>query len=118
MAFHLLHVFHALFVQERYSLDFSVRADGSTKFGPDQRWGVFPAVSARWNIIDESWMEWSRKWLSMLSIRPSWGRWATNLRRIIFMKASSVPVQLYRHECHEPVEHASYGPSLGDQIHV
>lgn len=60
--------------KSRYSLDFSVRADGSTKFGPDQRWGVFPAVSARWNIIDESWMEWSRKWLSMLSIRPSWGR--------------------------------------------
>ena len=42
--------------KSRYSLDFSVRADGSTKFGPDQRWGVFPAVSARWNIIDESWM--------------------------------------------------------------
>lgn len=60
--------------KSRYSLDFSVRADGSTKFGPEQRWGVFPAVSARWNIIDESWMEWSRKWLSMLSIRPSWGR--------------------------------------------
>ena len=39
----------------------------------EQRWGVFPAVSARWNIIDESWMDWSRKWLSMLSIRPSWG---------------------------------------------
>lgn len=60
--------------KSRYSLDFSLRADGSTKFGPNQRWGVFPAVSARWNIIDESWMEWSRKWLSMLSIRPSWGK--------------------------------------------
>lgn len=59
--------------KSRYSLDFSLRADGSTKFGPNQRWGVFPAVSARWNIIDESWMDWSRKWLSMLSIRPSWG---------------------------------------------
>lgn len=60
--------------KSRYMLDFSLRADGSTKFGPGKRWGVFPAVSARWNIIDESWMKWSRDWLSMLSIRPSWGR--------------------------------------------
>lgn len=60
--------------KSRYMLDFSLRVDGSTKFGPDRRWGYFPAVSARWNIVDEPWMEKTRKWLSMLSIRPSWGR--------------------------------------------
>ena len=60
--------------KSKYSLDFSLRADGSTKFGPDNRWGYFPAISARWNIIDEKFMDWSRSWLSMLSIRPSWGR--------------------------------------------
>ena len=53
--------------------DVSVRMDGTTKFGPSKRWGVFPAVSGRWNIIDEPWMEGTRKWLSMLSIRPGWG---------------------------------------------
>lgn len=58
----------------KYMLDFSVRVDGSTKFGPGNRWGVFPAVSLRWNVIDEDWMESTRDWLSMLSIRPSWGR--------------------------------------------
>lgn len=58
----------------RYMADFSLRMDGTTKFGPDRRWGYFPAVSLRWNIIDEPWMENARKWLSMLSIRPSWGR--------------------------------------------
>ena len=57
----------------RYMLDFSLRADGTTKFGPDKRWGYFPAVSLRWNIVDEPWMEKTRSWLSMLSIRPSWG---------------------------------------------
>lgn len=58
----------------RYMADFSLRADGTTKFGPKRQWGYFPAVSLRWNIVDEPWMKWSEQWLSMLSIRPSWGR--------------------------------------------
>lgn len=60
--------------KSRYMLDVSGRLDGTTKFGPDRRWGLFPAVSLRWNISDEPWMESTRKWLSMWSIRPSWGR--------------------------------------------
>ena len=60
--------------KSKYMFDFSVRVDGSTKFGPGKRWGVFPAVSLRWNVIDEEWMEPTKDWLSMLSIRPSWGR--------------------------------------------
>ena len=57
----------------RYSLGFSLRADGTTKFGDSKKWGYFPGVSARWNISDEGFMKWSKKWLSMLSFRPSWG---------------------------------------------
>lgn len=60
--------------KSKYMFDFSLRVDGSTKFGPGNRWGVFPAVSLRWNVIDEEWMEPTKDWLSMLSIRPSWGR--------------------------------------------
>ena len=60
--------------KSKYMFDLSVRMDGSTKFGPGNRWGVFPAVSLRWNVIDEDWMEPTKDWLSMLSIRPSWGR--------------------------------------------
>ena len=58
----------------RYIADFSLRRDGSTKFGDSRRWGNFPAFSLRWNIVDEPWMKWSEKWLSMLSVRPGWGR--------------------------------------------
>ena len=58
----------------RYIADFSLRRDGSTKFGDGKRWGNFPALSFRWNIVDEPWMKWSEKWLSMLSVRPGWGR--------------------------------------------
>jgi TonB-linked SusC/RagA family outer membrane protein len=59
--------------KSRYSVDFSMRADGTTKFGDSQKWGWFPGVSARWNISEEPFMKWSRKWLSMLAFRPSWG---------------------------------------------
>ena len=60
--------------KSRYSADFSLRADGTSKFGPSKRWGYFPAVSFRWNISDEPFMKATRSWLSMLSLRPSWGR--------------------------------------------
>lgn len=56
----------------RYIADFSIRRDGSTKFGDNSRWGNFPAFSLRWNVSDEPFMK-KVKWISMLSIRPGWG---------------------------------------------
>ena len=58
----------------RYIIDASLRADGTTKFGPSSRWGYFPSLSLKWIISDEPWMEPTKKWLSMFAIRPSWGR--------------------------------------------
>ena len=57
----------------RYMADFSVRRDGSTKFGDDQRWGNFPALSLRWNIGKEPWFQKILPFVSMLSVRPGWG---------------------------------------------
>ena len=57
----------------RYMFDFSVRRDGSTKFGDDQRWGNFPALSVRWNISKEEWFKKALPFVSMLSFRPGWG---------------------------------------------
>jgi len=57
----------------RYMFDFSVRRDGSTKFGDDERWGNFPALSLRWNISKEPWFKEALPFVSMLSIRPGWG---------------------------------------------
>ena len=48
----------------RYMADFSVRRDGSTQFGGDQRWGNFPALSLRWNIHKEPWFKKSLPWIS------------------------------------------------------
>lgn len=58
--------------QGKYIIDLTTRVDATTKFGPSRRWGVFPALSFRWNISDEAFMQ-SLPWVSMLSIRPSWG---------------------------------------------
>lgn len=58
----------------RYILDATIRRDGSTRFGPDNRWGTFPAVSVKWNISDEHWMDWSNDWLNLLGIRLGYGK--------------------------------------------
>ncbi|MCR4602859.1 MAG: SusC/RagA family TonB-linked outer membrane protein [Prevotella sp.] len=62
----------------RYVADFTVRADGTTKFGPGNRWGYFPSVSLKWIVSDEPWMQWAKggdkNVLSMLAFRPAWGR--------------------------------------------
>ncbi|WP_247235701.1 TonB-dependent receptor [Telluribacter sp. SYSU D00476] len=57
----------------RYYLTASFRTDGSSRFGPNNRWGSFPSVSAGWNISNESFYG---DWLgaaSTLKLRGSWG---------------------------------------------
>ncbi|MBP5213594.1 MAG: SusC/RagA family TonB-linked outer membrane protein [Bacteroidales bacterium] len=61
--------------KSRYMLDVSMRADGTTKFGPNKRWGLFPSTSVRWNAIDEDFLlTLKEKGLSMLSVRFGWGK--------------------------------------------
>lgn len=57
----------------KYSVDFTIRADGSTKFGSGSKWGFFPGISGRWNISDEKFFEPLRNVVTMLAIRPGWG---------------------------------------------
>ncbi len=64
---------HVSYLDGRYSLGFSLRADGDSKFGPKNKWAYFPGVSTRWNLIDEPFMKWSKSVLSMLGLRASWG---------------------------------------------
>lgn len=59
--------------KSKYMMDLVLRREGSTQFGRDNKFGNFPGVSARWNVSDESFMDWSKKWLTMFSLRPSWG---------------------------------------------
>jgi TonB-linked SusC/RagA family outer membrane protein len=57
---------------EKYLLGVSVRTDGSSRFGPDHRWGTFPAVSAGWVISQEDFLK-NQQTLSYLKLRASYG---------------------------------------------
>ncbi len=59
---------------ERYIFQFTLRGDGSSNFGANNKWGIFPAASLGWNITNESFMESRPKEISLVKLRGSWGR--------------------------------------------
>ncbi len=59
--------------KSKYNLDASLRIDGSTAFGSGHKYASFPSVAVRWNVSDEKFMDWSKKWLQMFGLRASWG---------------------------------------------
>ena len=58
--------------KEKYLASVSLRRDGSSRFGKNQKWGWFPAVSLGWRITEEPWME-NVKWLNELKLRAGFG---------------------------------------------
>ncbi len=61
----------------RYLLSASIRRDGSSRFGAENKWGIFPAVSAAWRISEESFMD-SQTIFSSLKLRGSFGATGNN----------------------------------------
>jgi TonB-linked SusC/RagA family outer membrane protein len=57
---------------DRYLLGASLRADGSSRFGADNRYGIFPAVSLGWNVTDESFARRLSRFAT-LKLRGSYG---------------------------------------------
>ena len=57
----------------KYLLSVAVRKDGSSRFGKDNRWGIFPSVSAGWIVSNESFLK-GNDFISELKIRASWGK--------------------------------------------
>ncbi len=58
---------------DRYLLTATLRADGSSSFGPNNRWGWFPSVAAAWRINNEPFMQNTKDWLSNMKLRIGWG---------------------------------------------
>jgi TonB-dependent starch-binding outer membrane protein SusC len=58
---------------DRYLLNFTVRRDGSSRFGSENRFGTFPAASIGWRVSNESFLR-GLKAVSNLKLRASWGR--------------------------------------------
>ena len=60
--------------KDRYMVNATMRADGSSKFAKGHRWGYFPSVSAGWTLTEEDFMKSSASWLDFLKLRLSWGQ--------------------------------------------
>ena len=58
---------------DRYLASFTLRHDGSSRFGKNSRYGTFPSVSAGWRISEEQFMK-EMTWLDNLKLRASWGQ--------------------------------------------
>ncbi len=59
--------------KSRYIVSGSVRRDGSSRFGKENRYAIFPAVSAAWNVSGESFFD-NLEVISHLKLRASWGQ--------------------------------------------
>lgn len=60
--------------KDKYLLNATFRADGSSRFSSQNRWGYFPSISAGWVLTNESFMESTKDWLDFFKIRASWGQ--------------------------------------------
>jgi TonB-linked SusC/RagA family outer membrane protein len=59
-------------LKDRYLLTINVRADGSSKFATENKWGVFPSAAAGWRISEEAFMQ-DISSISNFKLRGSWG---------------------------------------------
>ena len=62
---------------DKYLLTASIRRDGSSRFGKNNKWGVFPALSAAWRVSEEQFLK-SNDWISNLKIRGTYGAVGNN----------------------------------------
>lgn len=83
---------------DKYLLTANIRRDGSDRFGPTNKWGIFPSFSAGWRLTEEAFLQ-EVSYLSNLKLRVSYG---------ILGSTSSIPQFTYQ---------ASYGGSGGTNIH-
>ena len=58
---------------DRYTLNLTTRADGSSMVGKDHTWGIFPSISATWDMKKESFLR-NNKHISLLNLRTGYGR--------------------------------------------
>lgn len=60
--------------KEKYLLNATFRADGSSQFANGNRWGYFPSLSAGWVLTNEDFMQDKANWLNHFKLRASWGQ--------------------------------------------
>ena len=60
-------------LMDRYMVTATLRRDGSSRFGNNHKWGVFPSVSLAWRISEEPFMASTHEWLDNLKLRAGFG---------------------------------------------
>ena len=58
----------------KYLLEANARYDGSSRFAPENRFGLFPSFSAGWRVSEENFIQESAPWIYSLKLRGSWGQ--------------------------------------------
>ncbi len=97
---------------DRYNAVFTFRRDGSSKFGPNNRYGNFFAASGSWNIDRESFF--NVDWVSSLKLRASWGQNGND--RIGLYSFTSVVLggQNYTFGTDQSITNGSVAPTLAN----
>jgi len=67
--------------KDKYILNAGIRGDGNSRFGPENRYALFPSVSVRWRVSDEKFMKRFSKYVDDLSFRTSYGQSGNAPRR-------------------------------------
>ncbi|MEI6750798.1 MAG: SusC/RagA family TonB-linked outer membrane protein, partial [Bacteroidota bacterium] len=60
-------------ISDRYLINFTIRADGSSVFGANNKWGYFPSIAAAWNMQKENFLK-QLAWMDESKIRLSYGQ--------------------------------------------
>ncbi|MCW3108980.1 MAG: SusC/RagA family TonB-linked outer membrane protein [Segetibacter sp.] len=102
---------------DRYLLTASIRRDGSSKFGPGNKWGTFPSASAGWRISNEPFFKTlNASFVNTVKLRAGWGRignqslpGGTNNPYLSLVQGTDD----YRYEFGDQVANGNYFVSLG-----
>ena len=106
-------------LKDKYLLTFTLREDGSSKFGDGHRWGLFPSLALAWRLSDEKGFK-DTEWLSNLKLRLSIGTAGNNriptgmLSTVYSMASATAKHPGFGEKSTEMFEHATvlYNPDL------
>ncbi|MCQ2243735.1 MAG: TonB-dependent receptor [Bacteroidaceae bacterium] len=59
---------------DKYLASLTIRRDGSSRFGKNNKYGTFPSISLGWRISEEKWLKDNASWIENLKLRASWGQ--------------------------------------------
>ena len=101
-------------VADKYLATFTLRADGSSKFGKGNRWGYFPSLALAWRLSEEDFMKSTSSWLSNLKLRLSVGTAGNNrinsglLSTTYSMASNTSKAPFFNEERQSMLEHGTY----------